>query len=133
MKKLLPLLSLLLAVGCEVLEEDISHKEVPVVAPADKVTAKAGSIGFRWEAVAYAVGYEFTVVSPSFAAAARVVADTVIYADTLDRRFGCRLTLGEGEYEWSVAGFNGGYKTRREVRRLTIIPVEGAGQPGESE
>lgn len=123
MKKLLPLFVLLFAAGCELLEEDISHKKVPVIAPADKVSTAAGNVDFRWSAVEYAVGYEFTVVSPSFSAAGRVVADTVIYADTLARRFGCRLTLGEGEYEWSVAGFNGGYRTRTEVRSLTVLPA----------
>lgn len=113
MKKLLPLLFLLLSVGCEVLEEDISHDRVPVVAPADKVSVAAGTVDFRWAAVEYATGYEFTAVSPSFAAAGRVVADTVIRADTLARRFGCRLSLPVGEYEWCVTGFNGGYKTPR--------------------
>lgn len=133
MKKLLPLFVLLFAAGCELLEEDISHKKVPVIAPADKVSTAAGNVDFRWSAVEYAVGYEFTVVSPSFSAAGRVVADTVIYADTLARRFGCRLTLGEGEYEWSVAGFNGGYRTRTEVRSLIVLPVEDSENPDDSE
>lgn len=131
MKKLSLIFALLLAVGCEVLEEDISHKRVPVVAPADKVAVVAGGIDFRWEAVEYAAGYEFTVVSPSFAAAGRAVADTVIYADTLARRFGCRVTLPAGEYEWSVAGFNGGYKTRTEVRSLTVVPAVAPEEPEE--
>lgn len=129
MKKLLPLLALIVAVGCEVLEEDISRKSVPIVAPADNARVGAGQVAFGWAAVEYAVGYEFTVVSPSFAAAGRIVADTVLYADTLDRRLGCRLTLGEGEYEWSVAGFNGGYRTRTEVRSLTVIPAEAPSFP----
>ena len=95
MKKLLPLLFLLLSVGCEVLEEDISHDRVPVVAPADKVSVAAGTVDFRWAAVEYATGYEFTAVSPSFAAAGRVVADTVIRADTLAlSAAGCRSPPG---------------------------------------
>ena len=118
MKTLTIFFLMLLAAGCELLEEDISDKKVPVIAPAD-----------RWAAVEYAAGYEFTVVSPSFSAAGRVVADTVIYADTLVRRFVCRLTLAEGEYEWSVAGFNGGYRTRVEVRSLTVLPAGNPEQP----
>lgn len=133
MKKLLSLLFLLLPVGCEVLEEDISHDRVPVVAPADKVSVAAGTVDFRWAAVEYATGYEFTVVSPSFAAAGRVVADTVIRADTLARRFGCRLSLSAGEYEWCVIGFNGGYKTPREIRSLTVLPAEEPQEPSQSE
>ena len=133
MKKLLPLLFLLLSVGCEVLEEDISHDRVPVVAPADKVSVAAGTVDFRLAAVGYATGYEFTAVSPSFAAAGRVVADTVIRADTLARRFGCRLSLSAGEYEWCVTGFNGGYKTPREIRSLTVLPAEEPQEPSQSE
>ena len=133
MKKLLPLLFLLLPVGCEVLEEDISHDRVPVVAPADKVSVAAGTVDFRWAAVEYATGYEFTAVSPSFAAAGRVVADTVIRADPLARRFGCRLSLPVGEYEWCVTGFNGGYKTPREIRSLTVLPAEEPQEPSQSE
>ena len=129
MKKLLPLLFLLLSVGCEVLEEDISHDRVPVVAPADKVSVAAGAVDFRWAAVEYATGYEFTAVSPSFAAAGRVVADTVIRADTL----GCRLSLPAGEYEWCVTGFNGGYKTPGEIRSLTVLPAEEPQEPPQSE
>ncbi|WP_295940250.1 hypothetical protein [uncultured Alistipes sp.] len=121
MKHLLFILCLLLTAGCEVLEEDISRKTVPIVAPVDKVSVQAGNVDFRWLAVEYAAGYELTVVAPSFAAAGRVVIDTVIYADTLDRRFGCRVALTQGEYEWSVTGFNGGYKTRTVERRLTVV------------
>lgn len=129
MKTLTIFFLMLLAAGCELLEEDISDKKVPVIAPADRVSTAAGTVDFRWVAVEYAAGYEFTVVSPSFSAAGRVVADTVIYADTLVRRFGCRLTLAEGEYEWSVAGFNGGYRTRVEVRSLTVLPAGNPEQP----
>ena len=129
MKTLTIFFLMLLAAGCELLEEDISDRKVPVIAPADRVSTAAGTVDFRWTAVEYAAGYEFTVVSPSFSAAGRVVADTVIYADTLVRRFGCRLTLAEGEYEWSVAGFNGGYRTRAEVHSLTVLPAGNPEQP----
>lgn len=83
MKKLLIPLFALAAVGCEVLEEDISGTQVQIIAPADRVSVEVGTVDFRWAAVEYATGYEFTVVSPSFSAAGCVVADTVIYADTL--------------------------------------------------
>lgn len=133
MKKLLTLLSALAAVGCEVLEEDISGTQVQIIAPADRVSVEVGTVDFRWTAVEYATGYEFAVVSPSFSAARRVVADTVIYADTLARHFGCRLMLGEGEYEWSVTGFNGGYRTRTEVRSLAVMPTEYAEPTAEAD
>lgn len=115
---------LLAAWGCEILEEDISSKQVQIVAPADQITLTAGKVDFRWKGITYATGYELTVVAPSFAAAERIVIDTVIWADTLDRRFGCRLTLDQGEYEWCVTGFNGGYTTHNDVRSLTVVAAE---------
>lgn len=129
MKKLLPLLFVLLTAGCEVLEEDISGREVSVLAPADGVSVVAGKVDFRWLATACAAGYEFTVVAPSFAAAERIVADTVLRADTLARSYGCRVDLAAGEYEWSVRGFNGGYTTRTETRALTVIAAETPDEP----
>lgn len=124
MKKLLPPLLALLVAGCEVLEEDISHKTVQVLAPSDRITVESGTVGFRWQATEYAAGYRFTVVSPSFAAAGRIVADTVIRADSLARSYGCRVELAPGRYEWSVTGFNTGYTTRNEVRSLTVATSE---------
>lgn len=129
MKKLLPLLFVLLTAGCEVLEEDVSGREVRIVAPADRVSVAPGTVAFRWQAVDHAAGYEFTVVAPSFAAAGRVVTDTVIYADTLARNYGCRVELEAGEYQWSVRGFNGGYTTRTETRALTVVPDETSDDP----
>lgn len=115
---------MLFAAGCEILEEDISGREVSVIAPADRVSIAPGNIDFRWQGVDYATGYEFTVVAPSFADAQRVAIDTVIYADTLGRRFGCRVALDAGAYEWSVTGFNPAYSTRTQVRSLRVEQTE---------
>ena len=131
MKKLLIPLFAHAAVGCEVLEEDISGENIRIIAPADRVSVEVGTVDFRWEAIQYAAGYEFTVVSPSFSAAERVVADTVIWADTLARSYGFRADLAAGAYEWSVTGFNGGYRTRTEVRSLTVLPAENPELPAE--
>lgn len=124
MKKLFPLLCTLLTLGCEVLEEDISGREVRIIAPADKVVLTAGEADFRWSAVTYATGYEFRVAAPSFAAAERIVADTVIRADSLARSYGCRVELTEGAYEWNVRAFNGGYATPARTNRLTVVLAE---------
>lgn len=133
MKRLLPLLLALLTAGCEVLEEDISGREVRIAAPADNVTVTPGVVAFRWQAVDHAAGYEFTVVAPSFAAAERIVADTVLRADSLARSYGCRVDLAEGEYQWSVRAFNGGYTTRTEVRSLTVVASEKPADPATAE
>lgn len=57
MKKLLIPLFALAAVGCEVLEEDISGENIRIIAPADRVSVEVGTVDFRWEAIQYAAGY----------------------------------------------------------------------------
>ncbi len=133
MKKICFLLPLLAAVSCEILEEDISNRSVEIIAPADRTTAVAGNIDFHWTAMEYAVGYELTVVSPSFATAERVALDTVIYADTLSRRFHCRIPLSEGEYQWRINGFDAGYSSKRTTRNLTVIAADEPQTPDEPE
>lgn len=125
---------LLFAVSCEILEEDISGRRVAVIAPTDGAAVPAGEIRFRWQAVDGAAGYALRVVSPSFADAARLIADTLVTADTLGaaRSYGCRLMLEAGNYEWMVSAFNSGYETRSETLRLTIAEEpapEGPEQP----
>lgn len=122
--KYLLFICMLCASGCEILEEDISGRVVPVIAPSDRISVKAGAVDFRWQGLDSATGYELTVVSPSFSVAERVLIDTVIYADTLDRRFGCRVALDPGEYEWSLTGFNPAYSTRTVVRSLWVEEPE---------
>lgn len=120
----LGLLCAFVPVSCEVLEEDLSADRVRIVGPAEGAEVRAGAVTFRWEAVEGASGYDLAVASPTFAGG-YLAADTTLYADTLgSRRYGCRVVLGAGEYEWSVAAFNSGYATRPEVRRLTVLPVE---------
>lgn len=120
MKYLLFSFFLLCAAGCEILEEDISGKKITIIAPVDKASVAAGSIDFSWMNVPYATTYELIVMSVG----GYMVADTVVFADTLGRHTLCRITLAEGEYEWSVTGLNSAYNTRTAVHNLTVLPIE---------
>lgn len=123
--RLLILLTLgLTAMGCEILEENISGDRVRMLAPVDGAEVPEGTVAFSWEALDNASGYVFTLVGPSFDAAKQVVADTVIYADTLARHFGYRTVLTPGEYEWRVTGFNSGYESRGQQLSLTVTAVQ---------
>ena len=129
---LFPIL-LLFAVSCEILEEDISDRRVEIVGPASGSTVPTGEVVFRWQAVKDATGYAFTLAAPSFGEG-RIVADTVILADTLlSRHYGCRLRLDAGQYEWMVTAFNAGYETRSETLRLTIVEEPAPEEPEQPE
>lgn len=108
---------LLLCAACEILEEDISDRPIEIVGPACGATVPPGQTLFRWRAVDRATGYALCV-----AAEGRIVADTLVQADTLGlaHSYGCRLTLEAGRYEWTVAAFNAGYETRSATLQLTV-------------
>lgn len=129
MKKLLFLLLLALPAGCEILETDLSDERVTVIAPADGVAVPAGRVDFRWEATPHAAGYALTIVAPTFAAARRVAADTLLLADTMQRNAGCALNLPEGRYEWRVAAFNDSSVSSAEIRALTVLASETEAAP----
>lgn len=125
MKRFLVVPLLLVAcAACDILEEDISKDRVRIIAPADKARAESGSVQFRWQGVEYATGYEFTLVSPAFETADRLVADTVIYADTLARSYGFEATLRAGRYQWRVRAFNSAYNSVSEINTLNVVNGE---------
>lgn len=125
------LLLLLLGVSCDILEEDLSGRTARVIAPTDGAALPPGEVTFRWEAVEGASGYALRVVTPSFAEAGRIVADTLLRADTLGaaRSYGCRIRLETGDYEWSVEAFNGAYATQPCIMRLSVVEIPPTEEP----
>lgn len=126
MKKLFPLLFVLLGAGCEILEEDLSDGTVQILSPVPGATVPAGSVAFCWVATRHAAGYEFTVATPAFPTACRIVADTTILADSLVRHYGCCVELAPGAYEWRVRAYNTTSMTRMETHALTVRVAEPA-------
>lgn len=125
------LLFFLLCAACDILEEDLSGRTVRVTAPTDGAVLPPGDVDFRWAAVEGASGYALRIVTPSFAAAERIVADTLLKSDTLGvaRSYGCRMRLDAGDYEWSVEAFNGAYATQPCLLRLSVVEAPPAEEP----
>lgn len=116
--------SALWMISCEIIEPDISKDQVRIIAPSNHAEIESGMIQFRWDAVPGALGYEFSILRAS-AGGRYLVADTTIFADTLDRRrYGYETELHPGEYEWTVAAFNSNYSTSAEVRHLVVLAEE---------
>ena len=131
MKRIILFLLLLTTTSCEIIEEDISGRSIEVIAPAPGATVPAGTILFRWHTLDRATAYELSVFS-----AGRIVADTLLAADTLGmpRSCGCRLRLDKGRYEWIVAAFNAGYQTRTAMLPLTVTEqAQETMTPGQAE
>jgi len=121
--RILAVFTLMSLAGCGILEEDISDRQIGIIAPADGAQVDTGAVRFAWYGIDYVAGYELTVVSPSFDRAERIAADTVIIIDTLLRNIVCTVPLGEGDYEWSVTPFNSAYTGEPRIATLHVIPV----------
>lgn len=120
------LLFLLLSLpGCDdIFEQDIEQARIEVIAPKHDTHIEAGEVTFLWRPLKGARSYRLTIVSPTFAGASRLIADTTLLADSAHRADRFTLTLAAGVYEWSLRAANGVYQTQETVYRLTIDPAE---------
>ena len=72
-------ISCFLLFSCEaIFVEDISEKNVQLIAPANNTTVKEGEVVFTWSAVDEAVSYQLQVAAPSFAVASQILVDEEI-------------------------------------------------------
>ena len=98
----------------DILETDISDKQVFLLAPGDSVLIKQDKVTFLWEPVAGATGYILQVVQPSFEETQTVVLDTFV----VEPRF--TYNLPAGDYSWGVSAVNSAYATYFYTRFFTV-------------
>ncbi len=122
MKRTMIILALAFAaMACDDLfEKDISDSSVTVIAPVDGVTAPEGTVTFLWRATSGARSYKLTVVSPSFAAASVVAADTLMHNDSLSVKLSLHMPLAAGSYQWSIRALNSAYASPEQVYTLFV-------------
>lgn len=109
-------LSFIFLISCEqiVLEDNISDKEVVLVAPQDNAQFNSTSVTFTWEAVQYAQKYRLQIAKPSFVAPTQIVLDTEITTTTTTTQ------LPIGTYQWRVQAISGNTTTAYKTRAITI-------------
>ncbi|MBV6644128.1 MAG: hypothetical protein KI790_01685 [Cyclobacteriaceae bacterium] len=109
---------LLLLAGCDdVIEENITNKEVFLLAPGNGAVLDSGTVSFWWDFVNGASQYELVLVSPSFDSIKFLVADSVLQDNRLS------LNVLPGRYEWGVSAFNNGYATDYFYSSFTISGI----------
>ena len=105
----------LFILSCEdIIEKNITDKELIVIAPGNNIRTSFSTQTFWWEYMDGALKYTLQVVSPSFAAVEKVVLDTTI---TLNK---FTFNLFPGNFEWRVGAQNGSYITPFIVSTLQI-------------
>lgn len=102
----LPVLALFL-MSCEqiLMEEDISQKELKVLAPAAGAVVDASVISFHWSAVRGASDYRLQIATPSFQEPQQVTVDTIVEENFF------LVELPKKNYEWRVRALNSEYQT----------------------
>ena len=88
-----------------IIEPSISKSTVNLEAPVNQYQSTSYSLNFWWDQVDNALSYHLQVVTPSFAAPASLVLDTVIKKNTFSFNF------NPGIYQWRVLAQNGSSQT----------------------
>ncbi|MBB5440947.1 hypothetical protein HDC92_004651 [Pedobacter sp. AK017] len=106
-----PMLLIMLLMGMvmsckDFIEPSLEKRKVVLLAPADGAESGKYQVGFWWEPVEDALYYRLQLVTPDFAGASSMVADTLM--NGLNK---ISLTLDPGRYQWRVRAENGSSHT----------------------
>jgi len=106
---------LLMMQSCDdIIEPNISNKEVYLTAPADSLKTQFSTQTFCWDPVKGALSYRLQIVRPSFNRIEQFIMDTTV----TDTKF--TVNLVPGKYEWGVSAQNGSSATAYFIRTLQI-------------
>lgn len=124
MNRLIILSAAVVLCGCdEFFEKNLEDKSIEVVAPVDMASLPEGNATLSWRELEGAKSYRVTVVSPSLASAARIVADTIIRTDSIARPMKLNLKVEQGSYQWRIFGINGGYRSKETVSSFNVFKL----------
>lgn len=124
MKKMICIYVVLLGVltSCDdVFEKDIEYSKVEVVTPQNNATVSIGEVSFLWNRLRGARGYHLTIVSPSFRNASKLIADTVLWADSVSEKLKYTHLMGSGRYQWNIRGLNDAYTSSNHILDLFVL------------
>lgn len=113
----LPFLAFFVASCDEIIDEDISDKELEIVAPVDLLQTTKTTLTFWWEELDEASLYQLQIVSPNFENVLSNPLDTNISGTKYV------LTLNPGQYQWRVRAKNSASVTDWIVRSFEIQDV----------
>lgn len=105
---------LLFPFGCEdIFVRDISDEQVVILSPFNDVFFEGEKILFAWAPLEGAEKYHVEIASPTFKEGVS------LYDDVMDTTR-VEVSLPEGNYQWSIYGYNYGYKSKKTTRSFEI-------------
>jgi hypothetical protein len=110
---------LVLLMACEDIigVEDISNRNVIILAPTNDAILNTTTISFNWDTLDDAEAYKLQIAAPDFENATAIVADTIVTVTNFSK------ALNPGNYQWRVRAENSGYQTA--YRTLSFSVTEG--------
>jgi len=107
--------------SCEdITEEDISEKDVRLIAPSDDLITDQSTITFWWDSIPEVAEYNLVVVSESFDYIEKLVLDTILLKSHFQHQF--RVS---GRYEWYVKALN--YWSNASSDTFSLVVSDSAG------
>lgn len=101
--------------GCDdLIEPEITNKQVLLLTPVDSATSTSALQTFRWEPLAGARQYRIQIAAPSFERPATFFLDS-----TTSRTF-FATSLLPGTYRWRVQALNAGYATAYSTQGFRV-------------
>ena len=96
--------------------EDISNRNVDILAPTNGSIINQTTTTFTWNPVEDADAYRLQIATPNFENASQIVLDSTIVSNTLTK------ALISGDYEWRIRAENLNYQTPYTYNSFTIAP-----------
>lgn len=98
----------LIFIACEtIFVENISDKQIEVLAPKSNATLSKGVVHFLWNPLNDVDNYRLKVATPNFKEASQIILDTTLTKTSFHKN------LTKGSYEWQIIGVNSAYQTRK--------------------
>lgn len=115
--KILSFFLLFILFSCEeiLLVDDISDKEITLVAPVNNAALFSTGVSLSWNEVENADKYHLQIAKPNFIAPIEIVLDTLVSKTSYNQQ------LNIGRYEWRVKAVNSGYETAYKTRAFEIL------------
>lgn len=114
------ILGLFVSIGCEdiLFVEDISGKEVVILAPLNNTVVSSGTTNFSWEPIADADSYQLQLATPSFENATQIILDTLVRKRSFSKE------LLKEKYQWRLRAVNSGYVTAYTNSQFSVSESE---------
>ncbi|GAA3774461.1 hypothetical protein [Flavobacterium ginsengiterrae] len=111
------LLITLTFISCEeiLLVDNISKKEVNLIAPSNNAVLSSSGVTFSWETIEGADKYQLQIAIPNFEAPKQIILDTIVTKNSYAQQ------LNIGKYEWRIKAINSAYETAYSKNSFEVL------------